>query len=173
MWLQHRERDISLLCHCPGHSICRIRWCSVSLQRDRAHTGLSAMLILGTSLWITHRPSSWVRARFAWEVDTLAQDSGYTNKCSSVRADKGFPSRWKLTISTRFVHSKLCKAIVLGCRYRTSSLIFKGVKYLQNPLVLTAKNAGYYCYLSANIWISGSNWMHHGLIKLLPGALPK
>ena len=173
MWFQRRERDISLLWHCPGHSICRICWCSLSLQRDTAHIGLSAVLMLGSSLWISPHPSSWARARFAWEVDILAQDSGYTNKPSSMRANKVFLSRWKLTISTHFVHSKLCKAVVLGCRYRTSSLIFKGAMYLQNPLVLTAKKPGYYRYLSANIWISGSNCMHHGLIKLLPGALPK
>lgn len=98
----------------------------------------SAMFRLGSFLWITHHPSRWMRVRISWEVDALAQDRCYNNKSSRARADKVFPSWWELTVSTLFVRSKLCKAVVLGCRCRTSSLIFKGAKHLQNPLVLTA-----------------------------------
>lgn len=46
-------------------------------------------------------------------------------------------------------------------------------RYLQNPPVLTGKKPGCCCYLSGNIWISGTNCMHQGLIKFLPGALPE
>lgn len=170
VWLRRGERDLILLWRCPGHSVC---WCSLSLRRDTAPTALSAVLTSGSSLRVARHPGSGARAGFAWEMDNLAQDSGYTNKPSSGRANKGLLSLWKLSIWTHFVHRELREAVGLGCRYRTSSLIFKGAAYLQNRLVLTAKKTGYYCYLSANIWISGSNCMHHGLIKLLPGALPK
>ena len=84
-------------------------------------------------------------------------------------ADKGFLSLWKMAC---FVHSKLRKAVALGLQQQSIQLHFQR---LQNPSVSTnkTKKAGYYSYLSANIWISVSNFMPYVLIKVLPGALPK
>lgn len=111
--------------HCHSDSIGRICWCQCVPTEGHgwhwtycpAHVGQQS----------THHPRSWVRARFAWGVDTWPRGGGCTSKPSSMRADKGFPSLWMWTPSMWFVHSKLCKVAVVVCRCRTSRLIFKGI----------------------------------------------
>lgn len=97
-----RERDTGPPWHCHSHSICRICWCQCV---PVAGTGLTAMLNKSPT---KSPPQQLSESQVCLGSGTWPQESGCTNKPSSMRANKGFPSLWMQTPSTCFIHSKLC-----------------------------------------------------------------
>lgn len=118
----------------------------------------------------TPHPSSWVRARFAWGLDTLPQDSGCTNKPSSVGQIK----------VSHHAECWLCRHTLFTASCAKWLFWFADVEHPDLSSKVSAKPTS---FDSEKTWLLlqlkcqhmdfRTNCMHHGLIKLLPGALPE